>query len=171
MFLPLSDRVIYVRDGEVSAFADLPKLLDLEDFSEFHERLTAEPEKSVEKLDPTHGVHANGGVLDTDDELEKKLGVKAAINGGSHVTSADDIELDHVKKGGERCAGEKAVGEEGLKLIAEETTMVGNVRWKVYGTLLKYATFIGTVFTVLCHSGVHGIRLGGEYLAELLGGR
>ncbi|OQV19026.1 Multidrug resistance-associated protein 1 [Hypsibius exemplaris] len=161
-YLPLADRVIYVRDGEVSGFAALPKLLHLEDFSEFHEQLTTSPTKLVEE---PPSPHSNGGITDADDQLEKSLGVNVKTSLKlTTTTTEEDIELDDVVNGGEkgkkiRRSSDKPTGEEGLKLIGEETTMVGKVSWKIYGTLLKYATLIGTLVTVLCHAVYTGFVL------------
>ena len=46
-----------------------------------------------------------------------------------------------------------------VRLIEEETTKTGKVAWKIYGTLIRYATVIGTVVTMLLHAVYTGFVL------------
>lgn len=151
-FLPDADRVIFVRDGEVSAYAPFPKLLQMSEFTEFHEKLATEDGSPHKLAEPD---------LIASHEFEEE-----PVTGSTD--KSDDIEMGERSSGARkrnRGLGEKGAGPVGLegdeqsKLILDEQTETGKVQWKIYATLLKYATLFATFITVAAHAIYTGFVL------------
>ena len=98
-FLPQADGVIFLRDGEMSASADFPKLLGTQDFSEFHEKLESgqiSPNVKTTADDPV-SFATNGGLNYTDDQQEAELDIKTRLNGKHKAQLEDGLELQERK--------------------------------------------------------------------------
>ncbi|GAV06290.1 hypothetical protein RvY_16304 [Ramazzottius varieornatus] len=156
-FLPQADGVVFLRDGEMSAFADLPKLLSTNDFSQFHQQLeSGQTSPTLEKApDDPLSFHPNGGFNFADDQQEAELEAKARLSGSHMRQMGDDLELQERKPLINHTTGKPS----NARLIEEETTKSGRVSWKIYGILIRYATVIGTVVTMLLHAVYTGFVL------------
>ncbi|XP_055346866.1 LOW QUALITY PROTEIN: multidrug resistance-associated protein 1-like [Paramacrobiotus metropolitanus] len=160
-FLPQCDRIVFIRHGEISAFADFSRLIQSVDFSEFHENLKTRAETEAltdeveDKILPV--------LTDVDEDAPPPITKNRAGSGSEAFEMQDknqpvgqNIRRVHTTSGSDAPSSVKG---ENSKLIIEEHAEVGKVRWKIYATLLKYASGVATFITVLSHAIYTGFVL------------
>lgn len=138
-FLSSADKIVFIKDGELSAFAPLHDMMKIREFTAFHEDLQRKPNVKEEILFDLFA--AENTTKEQEDSLIKsdedgiELKIRPPLGRNIRKSSAEHLE--------------KA---ESTKLIEDEKTESGKVSWKVYATLLKYASYKGVVVAFLTNA-------------------
>lgn len=177
-YLPQVDEIFVVKDGEISETGNMKELLSKKgDFSEFLLEHLQEANEDEENLDDLKQTLES--TLGNDTEILGKLeraisrersrsesqSETASMNGyisaDSTVSTEDGVRRRSVKK---RHSEEdlKAVKEEptGQKLIEQEKSEVGSVKWTVYKHYLKSIGLGLTFLTILLNIVYQGFSVG-----------
>lgn len=169
-YLPQTDKVVVLKDGEVSEIGTYQELLDRKGaFSEFLLQHINEVEEDDEELDVLKTQLSGTAVSE---EINKKLSrhrsrVSESV---SDTGSSDQLSLQRQKSidSGDRSVrhrsssvSEKKDNQE--KLIEVEKTETGSVKWTVYKHYLKSIGLFLTLATVFLNILFQGFSIGSNF--------
>lgn len=179
-YLPNVDEIYVVKDGQISETGNLKELIEKKgDFAEFlieHLQAANEDEENLDdikqQLESTLATHADTEMIgkleraisrerSRSDSQSETASLNGYISADSTVSTEDGVRRRSVKKRNSD-SDLKAEKEEptGQKLIEQEKSEVGSVKWAVYKHYLKSIGVGLTLLTILLNIVYQGFSVG-----------
>ncbi|XP_049538576.1 multidrug resistance-associated protein 1 isoform X1 [Anopheles darlingi] len=165
-YLPETDKIYVLRQGEISESGTYKELMDRKGaFAEFLVQHLQEVNEEVEDLDEIkQQLESTGGPIEILDQLKRTNSKRSRSESTSETGSVKDISRQNSTTDSNsslrRRISEKAPEVPKTKLIEQEKSETGSVKWEVYKHYLKSIGLTLSVATVLLNMVFQGFSIG-----------
>uniref|UniRef100_A0A182F1W1 Uncharacterized protein n=1 Tax=Anopheles albimanus TaxID=7167 RepID=A0A182F1W1_ANOAL len=165
-YLPETDKIFVLRQGEISESGTYKELMDRKGaFAEFLVQHLQEVNEEVEDLDEIkQQLESTGGPIEILNQLKRTNSKRSRSESTSETGSVKDISRQNSTNDSNsslrRRISEKAPEVPKTKLIEQEKSETGSVKWEVYKHYLKSIGLTLSVATVLLNMVFQGFSIG-----------